>query len=183
MSDRDWRNIWYALKDSARDAWRTLVAAIVAFGFYLLFIMFGPGIEGRYFPVLEDYRLTAVREVSGGGYSFRPIFEKTRDCDYYGAAWFAQDRTGNLTRIQLARNADPGPPETGPTGNRVGNRVTLFPPPGTTAVFGINHHQCNLPWQTRTMVGPFAITNGQLENTPSLRALERRSAVTSGRST
>lgn len=174
MSKRDWRDIWWALRDAARNAWRVAVTAMVVLGLYIVFITFGPGIEGSYFPVLDNYRLTAVRSLQSGGFSFRPQFEKERDCDYYGVAWFAQDAAGNLTRVQVARNSEEaGPPETGPVGNRVGNRVTIYPPAGTTAIFGVNHHQCRLPWQTRTIVGPFAITNGNLENVPSLRALQR----------
>lgn len=147
------------------EAWdnfkRVLFGGLIAGGMYLGVVTLGPGVEGQFFPVITDYRLENIRAVSGNGFSFRGAFVKRRDCTYFGVTWFAQDAAGNLTRIQLGRQSQPGPPITGPTGQRIGDRVTLFPPEGTISIFGLNHHQCGTPWQTRTMVGPFAVIDGR----------------------
>lgn len=153
------------LKEAAGNFLKVLGGGLVAALLYIGFIVTGPGVEGSFFPVLSDYELKNVRHVQNDGFSFRPSFTKTRDCTYFGVTWFAQDEAGNLTRIQLGRNSNPGPPITGPTGLRIGERQTLYPPEGTTSIFALNHHECGTPWQTRTMVGPFQIINGELSAT------------------
>lgn len=154
--------LWQALA----NALRVLGAGLVAFAAYLALVIFGPGVEGWAAPVITNYQLHDVRRISNGGFSFRPTFTKTRDCTYYGVSWFAQDKRGNLTRVQIVRG-EPSPPTTGPTGERTGDRMTLYPPNGTTAIFGLNHHDCGMPWQTRTMVGPFSLIDGRLQAHPS----------------
>lgn len=153
-----------SVEQGLREAWDNLVkvlgGGVVAFCLYLALVSFGPGIEGKFFPVITRYELTNVRAVGDGGFSFRPAFTKARDCTYFGVTWFAQDDLGNLTRVQLGR-VDAGPPETGPIGNRVGNRVVLYPPEGTVSIFALNHHECGTPWQTRTLVGPFPMVGGR----------------------
>lgn len=146
------------LREAFDNALKVLGGGIVAFCLYLALVSFGPGIEGRFFPVITKYELHNVRSVGDGGFSFRASFTKTRDCTYFGVTWFAQDEFGNLTRIQLGK-VDAGPPMTGPTGLRLGDRVVLYPPAGTVSIFGLNHHECGTPWQTRTMVGPFPIVD------------------------
>lgn len=153
------------LKEAGGNFLKVLGGGLVAALLYLGFVVVGPGIEGRFYPVITDYRLENIRTVQNGGFSFRPTFIKKRDCTYYGVTWFAEDDAGALVRIQLGRQAQPGPPLTGPTGARLGDRVTLYPPEGTVSVFGLNHHECGTPWQTRTMVGPFPIINGKLQPT------------------
>lgn len=147
------------LREAWENALKVMGGGIVAFCLYLGLITFGPGLEGRFFPVIINYQLQNVRAVAEDGFSFRPIFTKVRDCTYFGVTWFAQDTEGNLTRLQLGR-MEAGPPMTGPTGGRVGDRVALYPPAGTVAIFGLNHHDCGAPWQTRTLVGPFPIVDG-----------------------
>lgn len=148
------------LREAVDNALRVLGGGIVAFCLYLGMVTFGPGLEGRFLPVIKDYQLDNVRMLQDGGFSFRPTFIKARDCTYFGVTWFAQDGDGNLTRIQLGR-MDAGSPATGPTGRRVGDRVVLHPPAGTTSIFGLNHHDCGPLWQTRTLVGPFPIIDGR----------------------
>lgn len=148
------------LREAWENALKVMFGGVVAFCLYLGLVSFGPGIEGKFFPVIANYELTNIRAVSNGGFSFRPTFIKKRDCTYFGVTWFAQDEAGNLTRLHLGR-MDAGPPETGPTGGRVGDRVALYPPDGTVAVFGLNHHECGTPWQTRTLVGPYPLVNGR----------------------
>lgn len=149
------------LKFAFFNALRVLWGGIVAFSLLFVLVSVGPGIESKFFPVITNYELHNVRRIQGGGFSFRPDFVKERDCTYYGVTWFAQDATGSLSRIQLGRQYQPGPPETGPTGKRAGDRVTLYPPAGTISIFGLNHHECGSLWQTRTMVGPFVLTEGR----------------------
>lgn len=154
------------LREASSNALRVLLGGFIAFGFYVFLILFGPSIEGRFAPVLTDYRLENIRAKQGGGFSFRPAFTKVRDCTYYGVTWFAQSEGGELTRIQMGRTSDPGPPITGPVGARRGERVALYPPADTKAIFALNHHECGTPWQTRTMVGPFMIFNGLPQTLP-----------------
>lgn len=149
------------LREAVDNALRILGGGAVAALLYLGFVSVGPGIDGWMAPVIADYRLENVRRLSDGGFSFRPSFTKKRDCTYFGVTWFAKDEAGNLTRIQLGRQMQPGPPLTGPTGQRIGDRVTLYPPAGSLSIFGLNHHECGFPWQTRTQVGPFDIINGK----------------------
>lgn len=155
----------HPIRSGLKEAWdncvRVVIGGIIAFCLYLGLVSVGPGIEGRFFPVITDYHLENIRTVQNGGFSFRATFTKKRDCTYFGVTWFAQDDKGALTRIQLVRQQQPGPPITGPTGKRVGERITMYPPAGTVQIFGLNHHECGTPWQTRTMVGPFAVTNGR----------------------
>lgn len=157
MSNSVLRGLGEALWNAAK----VLGAGFVFFCFYFAFIGWGPMIEGRFFPVIKNYELHNIRAVQNGeGFSFSPTFDKTRDCTYYGVTWFAQGESGGLGRIQLGR-VNSGPPTTGPTGVRIGDRVTLYPPPGTISIFGVNHHECGMPWQTRTIVGPFEVVDGR----------------------
>lgn len=149
------------LQEAAGNAGRVLAGGFVAFCLYLGLVTFGPGLEGRFFPVITNYQLENIRLINGGGFSFRPSFVKARDCTYFGVTWFAEDDTGDLTRIQLGKQSDPSPPITGPVGQRTGERQTLFPPEGTVSIWALNHHQCGTPWQTRTMVGPFVVEGGR----------------------
>lgn len=155
------RHVARGLLEATLNALKVMGAGLTFFCFYFAFIIWGPAVEGRFSPVITNYELHNVRSVqNGAGFSFQPTFEKTRDCTYYGVTWFAQDENGRLMRVQLGR-VNAGPPVTGPTGDRLGDRVTLFPPEGSVAIFGINHHECGLPWQTRTIVGPFEIIDGR----------------------
>lgn len=159
----------HSVERGLKEAWRNMLSVmgggLFAAMIYLGFVTIGPGIEGKFFPVITNYKLENMRAVQNGGFSFRASFTKKRDCTYYGVTWFAQDAKGNLTRIQLARSDSPGPPITGPTGQRLGDRVTLYPPAGSLFIFGLNHHECGTPWQTRTMVGPFPVINGRPQPT------------------
>lgn len=146
---------------AGKNALRTIWGGAVTVSMLFAFTAIGPGIESKFFPVITDYELQNIRRIQGGGFSFRPDFIKERDCTYYGVTWFAVDEKGDISRIQLGRQYEPGPPETGPVGRRAGERVTLYPPEGTRSVFGINHHQCSSLWQTRTTVGPFMLVEGR----------------------
>lgn len=155
------RSVEQGLLEAASKAWRVLVVGFVTCCMYLAVITWGPGIEGRFAPVITDYQLENIRLIQGGGFSFRPKFIKKRDCTYYGVTWFAESGEGDLTRIQLGRQSDESPPLTGPVGRRTGDRQTLYPPEGTISIWALNHHQCGTPWQTRTMVGPFLMDAGR----------------------
>lgn len=133
----------------------------VALGLYLAIIILGPSIEGRYWPVIEGYHLEDVRGEPNGGVSFVPVFTKERDCTYFGVSWFAPNPDGNLVRVQVAPlDEDATAPQTGPMGPREGRRQVIYPPASATALLGIMNHDCGLIWQTRTVVGPFPISQG-----------------------
>ena len=138
----------------------------VALGLYLAIIILGPSIEGKYFPVIEDYTLTEIRQEPSGAISFVPIFTKVRDCTYYGVSWFAPDENGNLARMQVSPlGEDPTAPRTGPLGPRAGARLVITPPEGATSVIGVMNHDCGMIWQTRTPVGPYDLSVGKLSPT------------------
>lgn len=157
------RSVEWGLREALGNAGRVMASGLLAFLLYWGFITVGPGLDGWANPVISDYRIEGVRSLqNGAGFSFRASFVKRRDCTYYGVTWFGMDNAGNLTRIQLGRS-DAGPPLTGPTGKRMGDRLTLYPPHGTTSIFGLNQHDCGWPWQTRTIVGPFTLDHGKPE--------------------
>lgn len=148
----------------------------VALALYLAIIILGPTIEGRYWPVIDNYHLEDVRPEDKGGVSFVPVFTKERDCTYFGVSWFAPNPDGNLVRVQVAPlDEDATAPRTGPMGKREGRRQVIYPPEGTTALLGVMSHDCGLIWQTRTPVGPFLMVDGLPEGEPGpMPAPERR---------
>lgn len=164
-----------SVRQALAFAWGRAVAVIwgggIAFFLYVSLVQFGPGIEGRFFPVIEDYHLTQVETDPAGGFSFVPEFVKSRDCTYHGITWFAPDARGNLSRIQGRRDENANnPPETGPMGARTGVRQSLVPPADAKEISGIMFHECGFIWQTRTMVGPFPLKNGTVETPVNARS-------------
>lgn len=149
----------FAFNRALAVMWGGLVAAVL----YLSIVLLGPGLEGRFFPVMTDYRVTEFSvHPEDGSITFRPRFTKVRDCVNYGSSWFAVDAEGNYTRVQLnSAAATPVPIATGPLGRRVGNPQQLAPPKGAVAFLGTLEHDCGLVWHTRTQVGPFSVTDGK----------------------
>lgn len=144
----------FALGRLAAVTWGGVVAVCL----YLGLVVLGPVVEGRFFPVVTDYKISDLREEANHGISFIPTFRKVRDCGYYGVSWFAPDANGNLVRIQVApMDRDPTAPQTGPMGKRAGDRMALYPPEGATDVLAVMSHDCGMIWQTRTQVGPFKV--------------------------
>lgn len=153
----------FSFRVAFRNAFHTLWSGVVVVALYLLVVGVGPAVEAKMFPVITGYHLAQPRHTSTGGITFYPEFEKTRDCTYYGINWFAPDERGNLIRIQSRRAEGPQvAPETGPVGQRRGERQYILPPAGTEQFYGIMHHQCGPLWQTRTQVGPFSMKDGRL---------------------
>lgn len=157
-----------ALRFALARALAVLWGGLVAAGLYLTIVLMGPTIEGRYFPVVENYRLIDFRPTDdGAGVQFRASFVKVRDCAYYGVYWYAPDPEGNFVRLQVQQiGRDPVPPTTGPMGPRVSMPQAIFPPAGSQSIVGVMNHDCGLVWQTRTIIGPFDLANGKPIDAP-----------------
>lgn len=147
--------LMYALGRAATVIW----GGLVALGMYYFFVTAAPSIEGQWAPVLTRYAMTDVRsEDEQTGFSFVSNFYKERDCVNQGTAWYAPNEFGDLVRLTPRRlTGDLQPPQTGPTGWRVGERQALYPPEGSAYVMGVLNSDCRWIWQTRTTLGPFPL--------------------------
>ncbi len=156
----------FAFNRAVAVFWGGFVAACL----YLTIVLIGPDVEGRWFPVMVDFRLSDFHQDGAGLITFRPRFTKVRGCVNFGSSWFAVDAEGNYTRIQLnSAEATPVPTATGPLGKRVGRLQQVAVPEGTTAILGTLEHDCGLVWHTRNYVGPFSVADGRPVSLPPRR--------------
>lgn len=140
------------------DVWWTGLLMILFWGFA---ITVGPVIESKAFPVISHFRIAEIRALPDPNtLSFRPAFRKTRECRYLGMTWFVKDDKGQIARHQVQLSKDTYEPTTSPPGEILGSWWDVGVSDGDREMFGVLHHSCGLPWESRSVVGPFRLSQG-----------------------
>jgi hypothetical protein len=152
--------IFIALRFAAFRALEVWWAGLLALAFWLTFITVGPVLESRWFPVETAFRVAEIAEPGPDVIAFRPAFSKVRDCSYLGLSWFAKDDKGQIERRQVQLASESLTPATGPVGARLGQWWEIGVKDKDREMFGIAHHSCGLPWETRSVLGPFRVSEG-----------------------
>lgn len=113
-------------------------------------------VEGYFFPVVKDVKVTSVRDVPGG-VSIKVTFNKVRDCpDFIGVSWYSIGSDGALRRAILRfPNAEDDSDQGRTTGVHVDDGWFL----GMTREQlqnsqAIARHRCHVLWPTTTHFYP-----------------------------
>ncbi len=159
------RPVFYAGRRAAEVWWTGLLMLI----FWLVLITVGPYLESRLWPVIDDFHIAEVDTSDPSIVKFRPGFDKTRPCTYLGMQWFVKDDTGRIARHQVVVSDKAAVPTTYPMGVSLGGWWEVGIKDRDREMYGIMHHACGLPWESRSMVGPFTISKtrtGQVAVSP-----------------
>ena len=73
---------------------------------YAIWIV-GPPLETRFWPVVSKLQIISMEPAPDGFTKIRAGFNKLRDCEYVGIAWFVGDRSISFERVVVALNRDP----------------------------------------------------------------------------
>jgi hypothetical protein len=161
-TNRMMKSLGRAAHVAASRAFDVCWAGIVALMFWIALITVGPVVQGRLFPVVSNFRLTEITQPGPDLLSFRPAFVKEMDCEYLGLTWFVKDDKGQVSRHQVSMfktdGEVQGPPVTGPVGPRIGVLWEVPLKDQDREMFGLLHHSCGFPWESRTLVGPFVLS-------------------------
>ncbi len=161
--------ILYAMK-RVLDVWWTGVLALV---FWLVLTSLGPYAETRWAPVVDRFHIVAIDDSDPDVVKFRPAFEKNRNCVYLGMQWFVMDDKGVVSRHQVLTSDSVRTPMTFPVGPVLGDWWQVGTRDRDREMYGIMHHGCGLPWESRSLVGPFSVSKS-LAGKVSLTQMARR---------
>lgn len=138
---------------------KTCLQVVSAIVLIFLVLTVGPKVEGRIFPVVGKLHITAM--------SYDPIekrtvlqveFNKIRDCEYLGLAWFVRLSTDSFERVpvEIRRASTDKSSPNRPTGlQRSGPwLVNLDPETLKNRSFALLSHRCNPFWVTTTEFYP-----------------------------
>lgn len=143
----DYKTLKYVLK-----------GVFFALGVYIMF-MLGPWMETRFFPVVKTLHILRTEATDGGASSLVwGYFEKVRDCEYVGIAWFRGSRLGNFDRVSFVpvREIGDHSSPTRPLGTQQGGpwKIGLPIEDLETNSFVEIFHSCHPFWVTRTQWYP-----------------------------
>lgn len=139
----------------AVEVWWTGILMLV---FWLVLITVGPYLESRLWPVISDFHIAQLDTSRSDVIAFKPGFRKGRSCTYLGMQWFVKDDQGRIARHQVLISEAARPPATYPVGESVGAWWEVGIKDRDREMYGVLHHACGLPWESRSLVGPFTIS-------------------------
>lgn len=76
-------------------------AAVIFFSTILTIYTLGPEIETRFFPVVSKLTIERMEPVNERTTSVYAYFNKLRNCDYLGIAWYHGQRNTGFERVPL----------------------------------------------------------------------------------
>lgn len=146
----------HAFKFSLIRASRILMGGTLFASIYILFLVLGPTVESKYFPVTKYIDLTQVRE--GSRLSIDAVFDKLRSCEFVGSTWYGVTKDGATERLPQApivSEAD----RTRPVGRNYMRdwQVDIPRLDDIKKTFNVQHHRCGWPWLTQTIQGPYKL--------------------------
>ncbi len=99
---------WLSLRSSSGVGLSLLLRLVlfvlygVTFSFTVTsLLLLAPWVETRYFPVVGKMQIERLEFEGLDTTAVFASFEKLRDCDYIGIAWFQGSRSGEFTRVGL----------------------------------------------------------------------------------
>jgi hypothetical protein len=105
----------------------------------------GPFLESKYFPVTREIEILNEEPLTGGT-SFYVRFQKVRQCEFAGLAWY----DGNLRLpVDFEPNADQAP-RTRPPGNQYAGPWFISGLDSTSGSRAFVYHRCHPLWTTIT---------------------------------
>ena len=134
---------------------RTMIGGGIFLGCWIALRMVGPGIEERWFPVIDSAVLADTMTGPDGALLFRYTFHKHRDCELTSYAWYYVDH-GVISPADITRS---GQTPSRPVGVNVSVWWRLGPGellPGT--YFIVLRYDCGWPWTSRATMGPFYLS-------------------------
>ena len=139
---------------------RILVGGTMAAMAWVSFIIVGPTIESKYFPVAVYSEISSVRENSV--MFFNALYDKIRPCEYVGTSWYVKTPDGTLDKVKAFPPDDSlsGQDRTRPLGRNYMRDWEIKLPmnvPADSQTFAVLHHRCGLPWLTQTKIGPWPV--------------------------
>lgn len=150
---------------------KAVSGTVSAIAVILLLYGIGPTIETSYFPVVDRLNLLSVEEVVGDRARIFAEFNKLRDCEFIGIAWYKGKRDGNFERVPVTLMRMPGDNSspTRPLGlQRSGPWVIgMTPDDLRNNSFADLFHKCHPFWTTRTEFYTSAETGGAQSQPPS----------------
>jgi hypothetical protein len=125
----------------------------------LLVYSVGPLIETRLFPVVGKLQILTMTDDPQGNTVVDVAFDKRRDCEYVGLAWFRGRHDSELGFMRVAvvtRAASDTSNPNRPTGRQQAGPWTIAVPPAEIASnsFAVLYHRCHPFWITRTEFYP-----------------------------
>lgn len=78
----------------------TLIAMTIAVLLVTFFVTL-PGVETRYWPVVQKLEILSVADAGDGRSLVFGQFNKVRQCEYVGIAWFRRNSNGVLERVSI----------------------------------------------------------------------------------
>ena len=114
----------------------------------------GPAVETRFWPAVSKLTIIAMHENDEGMAVLDAQFNKFRDCEYLGIAWFLRQDDGSFERVPVIlqrREGDTSSPNR-PTGTqRAGPWIIgMSTADLTSRSFARLSHRCNPFWVTTT---------------------------------
>lgn len=145
-----------AFKFSLVRATRILMGGTLFAGIYIAFLVFGPTVESKYFPVTKYVEVTQQRD--GPRLSIDAIFDKLRSCEFVGSTWYGITKDGvteRLPQTPLSTDVD----RTRPVGRNYMRdwQVDIPRRDDIQKTFNVQHHRCGWPWLTQTIQGPYKL--------------------------
>lgn len=129
---------------------------LLAIAFMPLVLTIGPGLETRHFPVFSKFDFVSVTEVAPGRSEVVVAFDKLRDCDPAGYAWYIGRRgEGQFSELTVQSTSNGNS-----YGRPVGRQVSLpfqvnASPDQLKDVFVDVFSRCPFqPWTTKSEVYP-----------------------------
>ena len=123
----------------------------------LLLLQFAPMIESHWFPVAEKLQITSMTPTKDGtGTVLQVSFNKLRDCEYLGIAWYLKGDNGSVTRVAvITARPDSGSPNR-PLGQVTTGPWTVDMPMVRllSSSYAVLFHNCHTLWTTKTDFWP-----------------------------
>lgn len=146
---------------AAFRATRILIGGTIAAVMYLAFIIIGPMVETRFFPVTKFTEMIQQRD--GNKILLDAKFNKIRACEYINSQWFGRTHNDEWRDIDVNYHNTYGG-FTRPVGKGYDRNWELDLPDDGTDIHKlymvINYH-CGLPWVTQTLVGPYPLAGAK----------------------
>ena len=137
---------------------KSVCAAIIFVCSVLTLYTAGPAIETRFFPVVGKLQILRIDPLPDEKAAIFAAFEKLRNCEYMGIAWYHGSRRSGFERVPLILYRQPGDDSSPnrPMGfQKAGPWEISLPADEVRAnSFAELFHYCNPLWVTRTEFYP-----------------------------